>query len=161
MSAMQDLIHTQASSGNSQSIRAGSTGQNKTRVSADSVMSFVTSAPSFDAQGLAPLQHKDNLDEVDRLAPLLEDDPRSFDLVEAADNNRRIYSLETRSQQLFSKEHLEAIFQDTVSLLRFTSYLNVARPTSVPTLNYYLTAVKALQAIKVRLLNLVNIENSS
>jgi hypothetical protein len=61
--------------------------------------------------------------------------------------NHKHYSLETRSEQLFSKEHLQAIFADTPSLLRFTSFLSVARPNSVPTLIYYLDAQKALRAI--------------
>lgn len=114
-------------------------------------MSFATSAPSIGTQGLIPLQHKENLDEAERLSPLLEDDPKCFDLVDAADeDNRKVYSLEERSEQMFSKQHLEAIFKDTASLLRFTSFLNAARPKSVPILNYYLTALKALQAIKVR-----------
>jgi hypothetical protein len=51
------------------------------------------------------------------------------------------------SEQLFSREHLKAIFSDTPSLLRFTSFLSAARPKSVPTLIYYLDALKALRAI--------------
>ena len=55
--------------------------------------------------------------------------------------------MESRSEQLFSKQHLEAIFRDTASQLRFTSFLSVARPTSLPTLIYYLDALKAMRAI--------------
>lgn len=58
-----------------------------------------------------------------------------------------MFSLEARSEQLFSKQHLTAIFKDTPSLLRFTSFLSVARPKSLPVLIYYLDALKALRAI--------------
>jgi len=88
------------------------------------------------------------MDDGDRLSPLLEDDPQSFDLIPApAEDERKQFSLETQSEQLFSKEHLQAIFKDTASLLRFTSFLSAARPKSVPTLIYYLDALKALRAI--------------
>jgi hypothetical protein len=119
------------------------------RSSADSVISYESAAPSFATQQLAPLQQKAGIiDDGDRLSPLLEDDPQSFDLVCApVENSRSQYSLETRSEQLFSKEHLKAIFADTASLLRFTSFLSIARPNSLPTLIYYLDALKALRAI--------------
>jgi hypothetical protein len=42
---------------------------------------------------------------------------------------------------------MEEIFKDTPSLLRFTSFLSVARPQSVPVLIYYLDALKAIRAI--------------
>lgn len=48
---------------------------------------------------------------------------------------------------MFSSEHLQAIFQDTASLLQFTSFLSQNRPDSVPILIYYLDALKALRAI--------------
>jgi hypothetical protein len=119
------------------------------RSSADSVISYESAAPSFATQQLGPLQQKGGaLDEGDRLSPLLEDDPHSFDLVPAPiENARPLFSLENRSEQLFSKEHLEAIFADTASLLRFTSFLSAYRPNSLPTLVYYLDALKALRAI--------------
>lgn len=131
-----------------QSNRAGSNGPKPLRSSADSVLSYDSSTPSVATQALAPLQQKGNTEDGDRLSPLLEDDPKSFDLISApTENERRLFSLETRSEQLFSKEHLEAIFQDTASLLRFTSFLSIARPKSVPVLIYYLDALKALRAI--------------
>jgi hypothetical protein len=78
----------------------------------------------------------------------MEDDPRSFDLVAPPQpEGRKQFSLERQSEQLFSKEHLQAIFNDTPSLLRFTSFLTAARPNSVPILIYYLDALKALRAI--------------
>ena len=118
------------------------------RSSADSVISYETSASSVNTQSLSPLQHKGPLDEVYRLSPLLEDDPKSFDLVaptQAAGG--QVFSLELQSEKMFSREHLEAIFEDTASLLRFTSFLSQARPKSVPVLIYYLDAIKALRAI--------------
>ena len=117
--------------------------------SADSVISYETTASSTPTVNLAPLQHKGLSDDVERLSPLLEDDPKSFDLVAPteADATKVGFSLETRSEELFSREHLEAIFHDTPSLLRFTSFLSIARPKSVPILIYYLDALKALRAI--------------
>ncbi|KAI4929356.1 uncharacterized protein J4E92_005020 [Alternaria infectoria] len=119
------------------------------RSSADSVISYESTAPSFATRQLGPLQQKaDIIEDGDRLSPLLEDDPQSFDLVcGPIENSRSQYSLETRSEQLFSREHLKAIFADTASLLRFTSFLSIARPNSLPTLIYYLDALKALRAI--------------
>ena len=138
-------IVARSSQSTAPSIRQGPSGL---RSSAASFVSYESSAPSVATQGLAPLQQKGSLEDGDRLSPLLEDDPKSFDLVGApAENDRRQFSLETRSDQLFSKEHLEAIFRDTASLLRFTSFLSVARPKSVPILIYYLDALKALRAI--------------
>ncbi|KAF1838574.1 hypothetical protein BDW02DRAFT_488716 [Decorospora gaudefroyi] len=132
----------------SPSTRAPSAGPTAGKSSADSVISYESTAPSFATQNLAPLQQKNGItDDGDRLAPLMEDDPTSFDLVGAPTENERQFSLETRSEQLFSRQHLEAIFADTASLLRFTSFLSVARPNSVPILIYYLDALKALRAI--------------
>jgi len=118
------------------------------RSSAESVRSFESSAPSVATHALPALQQRGFMDDGDRLSPLLEDDPQSFDLIPApAEDERKQFSLETQSEQLFSKEHLQAIFKDTASLLRFTSFLSAARPKSVPTLIYYLDALKALRAI--------------
>ncbi|EDU50032.1 PAS-9 domain containing protein [Pyrenophora tritici-repentis] len=131
-----------------QSLHGAGNGPTAVRSSADSVISYESVAPSIVTQHLPPLQQKGGvLDDGDRLSPLLEDDPQSFDLVCAPMENHRQFSLEDRSEQLFSKQHLEAIFADTASLLRFSSFLSVARPKSVPTLIYYLDALKALRAI--------------
>ncbi|KAH6620028.1 hypothetical protein C7974DRAFT_435512 [Boeremia exigua] len=129
------------------SVRAMSTGPTTMRSSADSVMSVDSFTPSIATGALCPLQQKTHLDENDRLSPLLEDDPRSWDLLQPEDDNRKVFSLEARSEQLFSNSHLAAIFKDTPSLLRFTSFLSAARPKSVPVLIYYLDALKALRAI--------------
>ncbi|KAF1913944.1 hypothetical protein BDU57DRAFT_558872 [Ampelomyces quisqualis] len=117
------------------------------RSSADSVISYVSSAPSIATQALPPLQQRGAIDDDDRLSPLLEDDPQSFDLVAPVESERRQSSLEDQSELLFSRQHLQAIFNDTPSLLRFTSFLSAARPQSVPILIYYLDALKALRAI--------------
>jgi hypothetical protein len=116
------------------------------RSSADSVISYESTAPSFATQALPPLQPK-TVEDEDRLSPLLEDDPQSFDLVAPVENERRQTSLEDLSVNLFSREHLQAIFNDTPSLLRFTSFLSATRPKSVPILIYYLDALKAIRAI--------------
>lgn len=117
------------------------------RSSANSVVSQESPTPSIATAALAPLQQKTSPEDGDRLPPLLEDDPKSWDLIEPEEESRKVFSLEARSEQLFSKEHLAAIFKDTPSLLRFTSFLSVARPGSVPILIYYLDALKALRAI--------------
>ncbi|KAF2655034.1 hypothetical protein K491DRAFT_658893 [Lophiostoma macrostomum CBS 122681] len=121
----------------------------RTGSSADSVISYETTASSVPGIPLGPLQQKGPPDNLDRLSPLLEDDPKSFDLLapDETHTSNGIYSLEARSDQLFSKEHLQAIFRDTPSLLRFTSFLSAARPNSVPVLIYYLDALKATRAI--------------
>lgn len=72
----------------------------------------------------------------------------SFDLVVEAQQGHEQFSLEKRSEQLFSREHLEIIFSSPSSLLKFTAFLSTHRPQSVPILIYYLDALKALKAIK-------------
>lgn len=103
--------------------------------------SFQTNATS-----LPPLQQKSA---DDQLEPLEEEDldPGSFDLVAPADTGIKQYSLETRSEQLFSTEHLQVIFGDPSLLLRFTAFLSAHRTASIPILIYYLDAIKALKAI--------------
>ncbi|KAF2084332.1 hypothetical protein K490DRAFT_49535 [Saccharata proteae CBS 121410] len=111
---------------------------------AESIASVETKASSIT---LPPLQTKGPLDEVDRMEPLLEDDPGNFDLVAPLDGESSDYSLEKRCDLLFSKEHLETIFADAKMLHRFTGFLSLHRPKSMPLLIYYLDAVKALKAI--------------
>lgn len=81
------------------------------------------------------------------LAPLDEEDidPGSFDLV-APPAYGEGYSLEKRSEQLFSTEHLQIIFSEPSLLQKFTAFLSANRPASVPLLIYYLDSVKALKA---------------
>jgi hypothetical protein len=84
----------------------------------------------------------------DGLKPLAGDsDPASFDLVAPAEEPDFQYSIEARSELLFSIEHLKFIFDDPKPLQEFTSFLYTLRPESVPLLRYYLNSVKALRAI--------------
>ena len=75
------------------------------------------------------------------------DDPRSFDLLEPSDDFSKEYSLETQSRSLFSKDHLQVIFSDPAFILRFTTFLGVHRPQSVPLLVHYLDSLKSIRAI--------------
>ncbi|KAK2591194.1 hypothetical protein QQS21_011128 [Conoideocrella luteorostrata] len=89
----------------------------------------------------------------DGLDPIAEDelDPGSFDLVmpvEQTDSSTLKYKLEKRSELLFSNCHLQAIFDDSSQLHRFSNFLYRHRPASVPLLTYFLNALKALRAIE-------------
>lgn len=87
-------------------------------------------------------------DDAVKLDPLAEDDSSSFDLNapnEVADDT---FSVEARADELFSRKHLETIFEDPVLLLKFTSFLSWSKPQSLPVLIYYLDAVKAIKAIE-------------
>lgn len=78
----------------------------------------------------------------------MEDDPANFDLVAAPSNQTSgVYQLETRADLLISSAHLELIFSESKSLLKFTGFLNSYRPHSIPILIFYLDALKALRAI--------------
>ncbi|KAH8882810.1 hypothetical protein GQ53DRAFT_587654, partial [Thozetella sp. PMI_491] len=83
------------------------------------------------------------------LEPLDEEEiePGSFDLVVPGQDGQFHYSLERRSEQLFSKEHLAVIFKDPRLLLRFTNFLCTCRQGSVPLMIYYFDALKAIRAI--------------
>src|SRR4051794_27713685 len=71
---------------------------------ASSMETYETNATSLPA-----LQQRGPPDENDTLEPLLEDDPASYDLVMPAEERLHTYSLENRSEQLFSTAHLEMI----------------------------------------------------
>ncbi|KAI3318193.1 hypothetical protein HD806DRAFT_526514 [Xylariaceae sp. AK1471] len=89
-----------------------------------------------------------NLANHDGLKPLVEDiDPASFDLVAPAEELDPQYSIEARSELLFSVDHLKVIFDDPKPLQEFTSFLYTLRPESVPLLIHYLNSVKALKTI--------------
>ena len=99
---------------------------------------------------LGPLQTRGVSGEFAELEPLnLEwDDPQSFDLVQPATKDKKnSFSLEARSNLLFSRDHLSVIFSDPKLLVPFTGFLSNYRPQSVPVLVYYLDALKALKAI--------------
>ncbi|KAM7223439.1 hypothetical protein V8F06_001316 [Rhypophila decipiens] len=97
---------------------------------------------------MCPLQMREGLDWED-LDPLNgEVEPDSFDLVVPGQRPGRKFSLEQRSEQLFSREHLEMILDDPALLAPFINFIRTSRPSSVPLLVYYLDALKALKAIK-------------
>ncbi|KAL8854632.1 MAG: hypothetical protein Q9221_000667 [Calogaya cf. arnoldii] len=77
--------------------------------------------------------------------------PRSneFDL-HASDNSdgNELVSIETRSELLFSRRHLELIFADKDLSTRFGDFLRTYRPDSVPVLGYYLETIKALKTLR-------------
>lgn len=95
------------------------------------------------------LQTKGPPNEHDTFETVNVDDPSSFDLLESVpETTQPVYQLETRSEQVFSAEHLHYIFKDSKLLLQFTGFLSSHRPKSVRTLDYYLNALKALRAIE-------------
>lgn len=88
--------------------------------------------------------------EEDNLEPLQEEelDPGSFDIIAPEDQGYKPYSVEDRSDLLFSKEHMGVILRDPRLLGDFRSFLAASRPASLPLLTYYLEAEKAIRAIK-------------
>lgn len=82
------------------------------------------------------------------MRPLSGDLLGSFDLVAPPAEAHQPFSLEIRTEQLFSREHLQVVFSNPTLLLRFTAFLSTHCPSSVPLLIYYLDALKALRAIK-------------
>ena len=111
-----------------------------------------TSDEAYETQALSmdlpALQTRSALEDTDQMEPLDGDAQGSYDLVAPAAQGHQMFSLEKRSEQLFSQEHLEIIFSNPSSLLRFTAFLSTHRPQSVSMLIYYLDALKALKAIK-------------
>jgi len=103
--------------------------------------------PIRQTSSLYPLQAREG--DIDGLEPPNEGelDPSSFDLIAPVSSSGNLYSLKKISQQLFSREHLEAIFASPFDLQQFTSFIRTSRTASVPLLAYYLDAVKALKAI--------------
>lgn len=89
-------------------------------------------------------------DYPDGLEPLCEEEvePGSFDLVLPETDEASLYSLEERSEFLFSAQHLRIIFGDFSLYQRFATFMSTHRPKSVPLLIYYLDTVKALAAFK-------------
>ena len=88
--------------------------------------------------------------EEEQLDPVSEDDPTNYNLVAPTDDRPppKSYSLERRGEEMFSRSHLQTIFDNSPLLLKFTTFLGTHRRESVPTLIYYLDALKALRAIK-------------
>lgn len=119
------------------------------RSSAESVFSEETVATSITTLPALQTKGPDNSD-AQMLEPVLEDDPRSFDLVAPPSDDKHVgvYLLERRAEQLFSSEHLHIIFSDPKLLLKFTGFLSSHRPQTIPILIYYLDALKAIRAIE-------------
>ena len=112
---------------------------------------YETGQTSTDSSSFMPLQDASLRIQPDELNPINEDNQRSFDLVappQADGDISNAYSLEKRSEQLFSRDHLQAIFDEPLLLSKFTSFINVRRPQSMPHLLYYLETQKAIRAIK-------------
>ncbi|KAI1798585.1 hypothetical protein F4811DRAFT_558688 [Daldinia bambusicola] len=107
-----------------------------------------TSPTAGDAVALPGLRNKGPR-ELDELVPVSGDeiDPASFNLISPCKNVHPLYSLEMRSEILFSEKHLNAILKDQILLKEFTSFLWAFRAKSIPLLVYYLDALKVLKAI--------------
>lgn len=114
--------------------------------------SHISSDETFETQAtsteLPALQTRSALEDTDQMEPLADDIQGSFDLTAPPEEGHQLFSLEDRSELLFSRAHLEVIFSNPSSLLRFTAFLSTHRPQAVPMLIYYLDALKALKAIK-------------
>ena len=65
-----------------------------------------------------------------------------------AGSDGKLLPLEYCTELLFSRQHLQAIFNDRELALKFTTFLRTHRSHSVPVLNYYLDAIKALKTIR-------------
>lgn len=107
--------------------------------------------PSPPLQGLAlPALQAATVEYSDGLEPLCEEEiePGSFDLVLPETEETGLYSLEKRSEFLFSTEHLRIIFDDFALYQRFATFMSTHRPKSIPLLVYYLDTVKALAAFR-------------
>ena len=81
------------------------------------------------------------------MEPLVDEPEGSFDLIAPPASYHQPFSLEGRSEMLFSRQHLANIFANSSTLLQFTAFLSTHRPQSVPILIYYLDALKALKAL--------------
>ncbi|ROW15525.1 hypothetical protein VPNG_02290 [Cytospora leucostoma] len=122
--------------------------RSRDRVTFDSSIASTSLLPDM-ASPLPGLQTKGADEACDALDPVAEEDvePGSFDLVVPA-TNLGVYSLERRSELLFSVAHLRVIFDDPIFLHRFTNFVGIYRPRSVPLLRYYLDALKAIRAME-------------
>lgn len=78
--------------------------------------------------------------------------PDSFDLVPESESRTHCPDhgiLERRCDLIFSKFHMSVILRDFEVLEYFTGFIRSRRPGSVALLEYYLTSVKALAALKL------------
>lgn len=134
----QQEVPDESSSSAHTSIR----GHSRKHSSASSVETYETKATSTLAA-----QHGKTIDEVESMDGRPEDEATSYDLAPPLDEGEKLHTMETLSEILFSRQHLQTIFADPSLLLRFTAFLSAYRPRSVPILMYYLDAMKALKAI--------------
>jgi PAS domain-containing protein len=119
-------------------------------ISPTTTSSAGTHPQAFQQPNLSALQTEgpDNGD-AHLVEPLLEDDPRSFDLVPATTGGpQRGYNIEERAALLTSGRHLQTIFDDPRLYKNFVSWIQTYRPGSIPRLTNYRQAKKAIQAIK-------------
>ncbi|KAI1759931.1 hypothetical protein GGR53DRAFT_114445 [Hypoxylon sp. FL1150] len=96
---------------------------------------------------LPGLQSKSSVEHNRPESFVRETGPESFNLASQYSDAVPQYSLETRSNMLFSTDHLRVIFDDALLLQEFTSFLGAFRPRSIPVLTYYLGVMKAVKAI--------------
>ncbi|KAI3397092.1 hypothetical protein diail_11235 [Diaporthe ilicicola] len=111
---------------------------------------ITTPSPPPPESSLPALQDT-GVEHFNGLEPLCEEeiDPGSFDLVSPeTEEATGLYSLEERSEFLFSPQHLNIIFGNFTLFQRFSTFVTAHRPRSVPLLVYYLDTVKALAAFK-------------
>lgn len=116
-----------------------------------SAQSWMTEDTRATSVLLAPLQEKPLSQDTNEFNPLdgHDEEDGSYDLVAPPDakTSRPKVSLEKRSRQLLSKDHLQVIFSEPALFRRFAKFISTQRPTSVPILIYYLDAMKSLKAI--------------
>lgn len=112
-----------------------------------STMESIASTHHTNATSMCPLQTREVMDWGDIYPLDGELEPGSFDLIPPDPSPGTRFSLEERSEQLFSREHLAMIFDDPTLLGRFTSFVRTSRPSSVPLLAYYFDTLKALKAV--------------
>lgn len=93
------------------------------------------------------LQANGHLDNADQMNPVLDDDPASYNLVAPSSRITRTLLPRDSNDCAFSKSHLQVIFGDPAFLFKFTSFLGLHRPQSVPILVHYLDSLKSLRAI--------------
>lgn len=113
----------------------------RTETSIQTEQAVTPTLPALQAKGVDDLE--------DGLQPVDEDnmEPGSFDLI-VPSRPVGVYSLERRSELLFSTEHMRVIFADPIFLTRFTSFVAMYRPpSSTALLQYALDSVKAIRAM--------------
>ena len=75
-------------------------------------------------------------------------DADDYNLDQPVEEKDTMKPLERRAELLFSRQHLQLILADPKLSLKFTEFLRIYRPDTVPILAYYLDVIKALKTIK-------------